>query len=100
MADFRETDPDKMYFRNLVVRVKRVKESGMEKMSDILGAMLEKVRKQSLERGLERGVEKERARTVPILLTTHSPDSLLNDPQFSPLGYTQADIDAALALQK
>ena len=100
MADFRETDPDKMYFRNLAVRVKRVKESGMEKMSDILGAMLEKVRKQSLERGLERGVEKERARNVSILLTTHSPDSLLNDPQFSPLGYTQADIDPALALQK
>ena len=132
MADFRETDPDKMYFRNLVVRVKRVKESGMEKMSDILDAMLEKVRKQSLEqglekglkqglekgleqglekgleqgleqgleKGLEKGVEKERARSVGVMLTLTSPDALLNDPFFQALGYTQADIDAALTLQK
>ena len=104
MADFRETDPDKMYFRNLAVRVKRVKESGMEKMSDILDAMLEKVRKQSLEqgleKGLEKGVEKERARSVGVMLTLTSPDALLNDPFFQALGYTQADIDAALTLQK
>ena len=48
--------------------------------------------------GYSEGRKEERVRTIGVLLTIHSPDVLLNDPQFSPLGYAQAEIDAALAL--
>lgn len=106
MADFRETDPDKMHFASLANRVKRIKttKEGVEEMGDLLEKAwkkkIEAERKDAKEEGREEGREEERVRTIGLLLATHTPDALLHDPMFSPFGYTQADIDAALALSK
>ena len=50
--------------------------------------------------GKEEGRESERVRTISVLLNYNSPESLLNDPQFTPLGYTQAEIDAAMTFSR
>ena len=96
MADLRETDPRKMHFDSLRKRSMRCKRTrkGIMKM----GGVIEEIFQKGKEKGHVEGREEERVRTIGVLLTTHSPDVLLNDPQFSPLGYTQAEIDAALAL--
>ena len=56
--------------------------------------------KKGLKMGREEGREEGRVRMIGLLLRTHSADALLHDPQFTPLGCTQADIAAAMALQK
>ena len=60
----------------------------------------EEGRKEGRKEGREEGREEERVKTIGLLLVTHTPYELLHAPQFHPLGYTQADIDAALALQQ
>ena len=56
--------------------------------------------KKGLKMGREEGREEGRVRMIGLLLRTHSADALLHDPQFTPLRCTQADIAAAMALQK
>ncbi len=63
-----------------------------------MGGVIEEIFQKGKEKGHAEGREEERVRTIGVLLSVHSPDVLLNDPQFSPLGYTQAEIDAAIAL--
>ncbi|MBQ9372886.1 MAG: hypothetical protein IJU03_11920 [Thermoguttaceae bacterium] len=71
-----------------------------------MGGVIEEIFQKGKEKGYAEGYaegysegrKEERVRTIGVLLTIHSPDVLLNDPQFSPLGYAQAEIDAALAL--
>ncbi len=63
-----------------------------------MGGVIEEIFQKGKEKGHVEGREEERVRTIGVLLSVHSPDVLLNDPQFSPLGYTQAEIDAAIAL--
>ena len=53
-----------------------------------------------MKKGLKMGREEGRVQMIGLLLRTHSADALLHDPQFTPLGCTQADIAAAMALQK
>ena len=114
MADFRETDPDKMHFQSLAKRGKWLKKDkkGIIKMSTTLDKFIEKRlneereegenrgMKKGLKMGREEGREEGRVRMIGLLLRTHSADALLHDPQFTPLRCTQADIAAAMALQK
>ena len=96
MADLRETDPRKMHFDSLrkrSIRCKRTRKGIMR-----MGGVIEEIFQKGKEKGHAEGREEERVRTIGVLLSVHSPDVLLNDPQFSPLGYTQAEIDAAIAL--
>ena len=60
----------------------------------------EEGREEGRKEGRKEGREEERVKTIGLLLVTHTPYELLHAPQFHPLGYTQADIDAALALQQ
>ncbi|MBQ9371482.1 MAG: hypothetical protein IJU03_04765 [Thermoguttaceae bacterium] len=98
MANFRETDPDKMTIPSLAKPVKILKSTkiGVEEMSSTLDEM----RKKEREGGREEGREEGRVQTIGLLLASHSPETLMHDPQFLPLGVTQAEIDAALALNR
>ena len=110
MADFRETDPDKMHFQSLAKRGKWLKKDkkGIIKMSTTLDKFIEKRlneereegENRGMKKGLKMGREEGRVRMIGLLLRTHSADALLHDPQFTPLRCTQADIAAAMALQK
>ena len=114
MADIRETDPDKMTTPTLAEPARIIKRTkkGMEEMSATIERLLEirgnkereEGRKEGKEEGRkegkEEGRESERVRTISVLLNYNSPESLLNDPQFTPLGYTQAEIDAAMAFSR
>ena len=59
----------------------------------------EKGRKEGEKRGEKRGMEKERIQTLGVLLAFNSPDTLLHDPNYAPLGYTLAEINAAMAVK-
>ena len=89
MADFRQTDPKKMNFPSLAERAQYFKntEGGVESMCRIM----EEVR----EEGIEIGVRETRERMIDALLENISADNLLHDVQFSGLGITQEEIDAA-----
>ena len=50
-----------------------------------------------MKKGMEKGMEKERIQTLGVLLAFNSPDTLLHDPNYAPLGYTLAEINAAMA---
>ncbi len=99
-----------MHFQSLAKRGKWLKKDkkGIIKMSTTLDKFIEKRLKEEREegenrgmkKGLKKGREEGRVRMIGLLLRTHSADALLHDPQFTPLGCAQADIDAALALQK
>ena len=106
MADFCETDPDKMTTQTLAEPAKIVKrtEKGVEEMSATLDALMkkreEKAELKGEKKGEKKGREEERVRTIGLLLACNSPNALMHDPQFLPLGVTQAEIDAALALNQ
>ena len=89
MADFRETDPQNMNFPSLAERAQYFKNTkgGVESMCRIM----EEVR----EEGIEIGVRETRERMIDALLENISADNLLHDVQFSGLGITQEEIDAA-----
>ena len=53
--------------------------------------------KRGMKKGMEKGMEKERIQTLGVLLAFNSPDTLLHDPNYAPLGYTLAEINAAMA---
>ena len=69
----------------------------IERLLEIRG---NKEREEGRKEGKEEGRESERVRTISVLLNYNSPESLLNDPQFTPLGYTQAEIDAAMTFSR
>ena len=118
MADFREPNPDKIHFQSLAKRMKWLKKDkkGIVKMSTTLDKFMgkrlkvereegekegeERGLKKGHKRGLEEGREKARMQMIGALLNANSAETLLNDPRFTPLGCTPADIAAALALQK
>ena len=99
-----------MHFQSLAKRGKWLKKDkkGIIKMSTTLDKFIEKRLKEEREEGENRGMKKGlkmgreegRVQMIGLLLRTHSADALLHDPQFTPLGCTQADIAAAMALQK
>ena len=95
-----------MHFQSLAKRGKWLKKDkkGIIKMGTTLDKFMEKrlkaEREEGENRGMKKGREEGRVQMIGLLLRTHSADALLHDPQFTPLGCTQADIDAALALQK
>ena len=103
-----------MHFQSLAKRGKWLKKDkkGIIKMSTTLDKFIEKRLKEEREEGENRGMKKGlkmgreegreegRVRMIGLLLHTHSADALLHDPLFTPLGCTQADIAAAMALQK
>ena len=69
----------------------------IERLLEIRG---NKEREEGRKEGKEEGRKSERVRTIIVLLNYNSPESLLNDPQFTPLGYTQAEIDAAMTFSR
>ncbi len=115
MSDFRATDPDTMHFSSIAERATYLKKTraGVREMTDVMKEIMRDICEEEREegraeglaeglakgeaRGLAKGEAKERSRTVGLLLATFSADSLLNDPMFSRLGVTQAEIDAATA---
>ena len=66
-------------------------------MTDVMKEIMKDICEEEREEGRAEGEAKERSRTVGLLLATFSADSLLNDPMFSRLGVTQAEIDAVTA---
>ena len=125
MADFRAKEAKDMYYQSLAKRAKQIKETeeGIERMSDVLEELVEKrVKKErekgrkegikegiergekrgmkrGMKKGMEKGMEKERIQTLGVLLAFNSPDTLMHDPKFVPLGYTLAEINAAMAVK-
>ena len=73
-------------------------------MSLTLDEMRKKEREEGIKkgekRGEKRGFQKGRVQTIGLLLTCNSPAALMSDPRFLPLSVTQAEIDAALALNR
>ncbi|MBQ9372493.1 MAG: hypothetical protein IJU03_09905, partial [Thermoguttaceae bacterium] len=82
-------------------RLKEEREEGENRgMKKGLKKGLKMGREEGREKGRVEGREEGRVQMIGLLLHTHSADALLHDPQFTPLGCTQADIAAAMALQK
>ena len=89
MADFRETDPQKMHFSSLANRARYFKntEGGVESMCRVM----EEVR----EEGRIIGREEARSQMIAILLMSNSEEDILYNERFTGLHVTQEEINAA-----
>ena len=110
MADFREKDPKKMYYKPLADKVWYFKstEGGLDSVCKII----EEVRnegiqigiEQGIEQGIERGIEQgsmlARKQMIEALLKFNTETSLLNAEQFKGLQITQEEIIAARTRMK
>ena len=95
MADFRETDPKKMFYAPLAdkARFYKTTEGGLNAMCKIM----EDVRQEGIERGIEIGIQQGRAQMVDTLLISNSEDTLLYNDMFRGLRITPDEIRASRA---
>ena len=97
MADFRQTDPQKMNFPSLAERSQYFKntEGGVESMCRVMEEVREEGRMEGRAQGRAEGREEARNQMVVALLMNNSEEELLYADRFKSLNITQEDINAA-----